>query len=449
MRSARAKARTLLYLALSAAACCVTPPASAQLALDEPPIDYFSGALDDPVARLQTKLEEGAAELRHDEKRGYLDSVLEYLGVPSSSQVLVFSKTSLQLKWISPRSPRALYFADDAYVGWVRGGDVLEFSAVDPRQGAIFYTLSQKKTPRPKFVRHTHKCLQCHSSSLARGVPGHIVRSVLPAPDGQPVLSAGTFLTDHKSPLTERWGGWYVTGKHGEQRHLGNLLVRGSDDLENLDTSRGANITDLSSKFETSSYLTPHSDIVALTVLEHQAQVHNLITRANFLTRIALRDQKVINEMTERPPDYCSESTERRIQAVGESLVEYLLFCDEATLTDPITGTSDFAAEFVARGLRDKRGRSLRDFDLKTRLFRYPLSYLVYSEPFDALPAKVRDYVYRRLWKVLTGREASSDFDHLSTADCRAILEILAETKSDLPDYFHPEEKRERRTRAL
>ena len=103
----------------------------------------------------------------------------------------------------------------------------------------------------------------------------------------------------------------------------------------------------------------------------------------------------------------------------------------------------------MTHGLRDKQGRSLRDLDLKTRLFRYPLSYLVYSEAFGALPTKVRDYVYGRLWKVLTGREASSDFDHLSTVDSRAILEILAETKSDLPGCFYPAEKRLRQTRSL
>jgi hypothetical protein len=316
----------------------------------------------------------------------------------------------------------------------------MEISAVDPEKGANFYTLSQQPAERPRFVRQTYECLQCHSSSLSRGVPGHIVRSVYPAPDGRPILRAGTFRTDHTSPLRERWGGWYVTGTHGAQRHMGNAVLGASEEPEDFDFERGANVADLRHEFETSSYLTPHSDIVALMVLEHQAQMHNLITQASFLTRIALEQEQVMNEALGRPAGPRTEPTRRRIRAAAEPLVGYLLFAGEASLTAPITGTSGFAEAFAARGPRDQRGRSLREFDLTRRLFRFPLSYIIYSEAFDALPPTVLEDVYGQLWAVLSGEDTRPDFAHLSAADRRAILEILRDTKEGLPPSWREEE---------
>jgi hypothetical protein len=427
--------RSLALVVLTSFALSV--PAMGQMSFEQAPINYKQAPVNDPVSRLQKKLDSGEAILTYDPHFGYLTSLLEHLDVPVSAQALVFSKTSFQLRRISPRSPRAVYFGDNVYLGWVQGGDVMELSAVDPNLGANFYTLSQRESPEPKFVRHTDTCLQCHGSSLTRGVPGHLVRSVYTDPDGQLILSAGTFLTDHCSPLEQRWGGWYVTGRHGSQRHLGNLLVQESDDPQHMDTDKGANITDLAGRFETSSYSTPHSDIVALMVLEHQTGMHNLITQANFLTRLALRDQKIMNEMLERPDDYCSDSTKRRIRNAGEPVVKYMLFGGEIKLTDPIQGTSAFAQEFASRGPRDSQGRSLRELDLKSRLFKYPCSYLIYSEAFDALPGPAKDHIYQRLCEVLTGQDKSDDFAHLSSEDRTAIHEILRDTKRGLPDYWN------------
>ena len=339
-RQAKARVRVVsLFGRLSAWTCSlavlfIAAPAPAQLTFEQPPINYLGAAPNDPVSRLQQRIDAGTTTLQYDTRLGYLKSVLQQLDVPASAQALVFSKTSFQLKQISPQSPRAVYFGDDVYVGWVQGGEVVELSTVDPDLGANFYTLIQQETDQPKFRRHTYACLQCHGSTLTRGVPGHLVRSVYPRPDGQPVYSAGTFLSDHSSPLRQRWGGWYVTGRHGGQRHLGNLLVSASDDPDHLDTDKGANVVDLSRRFDTSAYLTPHSDIVALMVMEHQVNMQNLITRANFLTRIAVRDAKVMNEMLERPDDYRSESTLRRIRRAGEPVVKHMLFVDEIKLTE-------------------------------------------------------------------------------------------------------------------
>ena len=392
---------------------------------------YLTAAADDPVARLQKRIDSGQTRLEWHERHGYLRAVLRELGIPASSQMLVFSKTSMQRDRISPGAPRAIYFNDQCYVGWVQGGD-LEISAADPKLGGTFYTLRQQKVARPRLVRQTYDCLQCHSSPMTKDVPGHAVRSVFTRADGLPELSAGSFVTTDQSPLEERWGGWYVTGKHGDQRHMGNVPARGGrGDEVTLDKEAGANVTDLGRFLDTAPYLTRHSDIVALMVLEHQTNLHNLITKANYLTRDALRDERRMNALEGAPPEARRPSTVGRVKSAAEPLVEALLFSGEAKLSEPISGTSGFAKEFAAGGPRDKQGRSLRDLDLTRRLLRHPCSYLIYSDAFDALPAPAREYVYRRLGEVLGGAEQGKEFAHLSAADRRAILEILLETKPD------------------
>lgn len=172
--------------------------------------------------------------------------------------------------------------------------------------------------------------------------------------------------------------------------------------------------------------------VVALMVLEHQTQMQNRLTQASYEARAASHHDGIMNAALDRPGSYVSETTERRIAAVGDKLLRYMLFVDEFQLADHVAGTSEFAKDFQALGPRDKQGRSLRDFDLKTRLFKYPCSYLIYSPSFDKLPKSVKSYVTVRLHDVLVGKDESGEFDHLSASDRRAILEILTETKSDL-----------------
>ncbi len=401
------------------------------------PINYLTAFTDNPVSRLEVRLEQGVARLEHDEQRGYLNSLLKELDVPVSSQTLVFSKTSLQRNRIAPRTPRAIYFNDEMYVGFCQHGEVLELSAVDPGLGAVFYTLSQEATDTPKPIRQNDNCLLCHGSSNTRGVPGHLVRSVYVDAGGLPVLSMGTHRIDHSSPIEKRWGGWYVTGTHGNQSHLGNLVMTSTRQTEPVNNAAGQNVTDLDSRFKTSAYLSPHSDLIALMVLEHQAEAHNLLTRANFQTREALHAEAGLNRDLKEPREHRWDSTTTRIKHASESLVKYLLFSGEAPITSKLQGTTAFANEFSQRGPRDSKGRSLRDFDLERRLFKYPCSYLIYSRSFDALPGEARSVVLRRMWEVLSGADRSREFSHLSDEDRAAILEILRETKPDLPPEWH------------
>ncbi|MEW4527243.1 hypothetical protein [Maioricimonas sp. JC845] len=406
--------------------------AAAQIEFERKPIDYQNAPVEDRVWQLSQQLESGKVTLEYDPQRGYLPAVLKALDVPVSSQVLVFSRTSLQIRRISPRTPRALYFDDETYVGWVPGGDVIELMGTDPQQGEIFYTIDQDPEHPARILRDRGQCLICHASSRTQGVPGVLMRSVFADSRGQPQLGSGTFNIDHRSPIENRFGGWYVTGTHGDMRHMGNAISRDRGAPQEIDRDAGANVTDLTGRFDVSQYLSSHSDLVALMVLAHQTQVHNYLTLANYESRLSRHHDGIMNAALDRPEDYVSDTTKRRIASAGEKLVKYMLFCDEAPLTAPIAGTSTFAREFQARGPRDSQGRSLRDLDLETRLLKYPCSYLIYSPSFDALPPAAHEYVTGRLREILTGEDDSEDFDHLTASDRQAILEILTETKPDL-----------------
>jgi hypothetical protein len=419
---------TILTLAIAAAS---------DAPYEEPPISYNTATPANAITALQQRIDKGEATLAPSDQHGYLDALLRELKIPVSSQALVFSKTSFQRERISPKHPRALYFNDDVYVGCVPGGDILEIAAADPRLGVNFYTLDQSQEgSRPKIVRQTDSCLQCHAGSMTRDVPGLMVRSVFTDRRGQPILSAGTFLTTDESPMKERWGGWYVTGTHGAQRHMGNVTCPDEDHPDALDRDAGANVTDLSAKFDATRYLSAQSDLAALSVLAHQVELHNRFVRASYGVRLALRDVEVMNKALGRPKDFRSDSTVSRIRSVCEPLVKGMLFCGTAEWSEPVHGSSTFAADYAARGPRDSQGRSLRDLDLQRRLLKYPCSPLIYSETFDGLPDAAREYVYHRLFEVLTGKDTSKDFAHLSPADRRAVLEILRETKPNLPNEW-------------
>lgn len=403
---------------------------------DKAPISYRDSEPTNPISRLQKRMNRGEVSFEHDDDFGYLKSVLNALEVPVESQMLVFSKTSLQLRRITPRTPRAIYFNDDVYIGFCQRGDVLEVSTADPTLGTVFYTLDQEKVAKPVFQRNNDNCLVCHSSSRTGGVPGHVIRSLYADAGGQPIFSAGSRMVDHTTPMKQRWGGWYVTGTHGDQNHLGNLVIRGRRVIEPVDNAQGENVTSLEDRFKVDRYLTPHSDIVALMVLEHQALIHNRITKANFAARQAIHDEKTMNEVLGNDKDHRLESTGRRIASAAEDLVESLLFVDEAELTATVKGTSGYTKKFKDNGPRDGKGRSLRDLDLKERMFKYPCSFLIYSESFDGLPQETQKVVWERMWQVLSGEDQSKEYAHLTAADRRAIAEILLETKSGLPDYW-------------
>jgi hypothetical protein len=404
-----------LGLILGWVASAQAPGETVLLSIDHPAIQYDTRPVDDRVTRLARELASGKATIERG-PNGYLPSLLKALRVNPDSQALVFSKTSFQAARIEPHNPRALYFSDDVQVGFVRGSDLLELAALDPKQGVVFYSFDGSANP-PRFDRRD-ACLQCHLSPGTLGIAGLLTASSYTDASGMPAFRGSQRITDHRTPFEDRWGGWYVTGTHANMRHIGNAVGHDSAHPQVLDLHDSQNLTSLAKKFDATGYLSGLSDIVALMTLEHQTRMVNLMIRTGWEARIG------------------DPAGKAQLDADLESLVTYMLFADEAKLQGPVIGVSSFTKTFPERGPRDKQGRSLRDFDLNHRLFRYPLSYMIYSEAFDGMPAQVRDRVYRRLYDVLTGADQISKFQRLSAEDRRAVLEILRETKPGLPAYF-------------
>ena len=369
---------------------------------DHPAIAYSTAPVSDPVAQLNRKLADGSITLAFDEAgAGYLRSVLEALQVPVSSQILAFAETSLQARKINRDNPRAIYFRDDVAVAWVRHGDVLEMAAQDPRQGMVFYTLPQQPLAAPRFERND-TCLACHLSWDTLAVPGPVLQTVFPRQNDLEYANGG--FVDHRMPVDERWGGWFVTGKQVPARHMGNQPLM-------QPTPRKGPVQKLATvdgEFDTARYLANTSDIAALLVFDHQVHATNLITRLNWEARAG---------------------TPARVDEAAAELADYLLFVDEAPIPGRVEGASGFAEAFAALGPRDSKGRSLRELKLEGRTMEYPLSYMIYTPMFDALPAAARDAVAARLGEVLAGRDTRPKYAHLTPAVRTAIVEILQETK--------------------
>jgi hypothetical protein len=266
--------------AIAALAVSGQAPIAPSALRNHPAIRYQSATPIDPIARLNTRLRSGETALAFEPITGYLRSILSALQIPVDSQLLVYSKTSFQANRISPANPRALYFNDTVSVGWVRGGDVLEFAAHDQALGTIFYTLDQAPGGVPHAVRQ-QVCVQCHTWEATLDVPGVFVGSVVPATDGS-VLSVPAFSVDHRTPFDQRWGGWFVTGAHELPRHMGNTVVASASTIEDSITSATVHVESLDGRFDHAGYVSMRSDVVALLVFEHQARMLNLLTRTGW-----------------------------------------------------------------------------------------------------------------------------------------------------------------------
>ncbi len=419
--------------------CLAGTPLAAQTNEPGRPGTLEGAPLGDPIEELEKAIASGALTIAYDSALGYLPGLLNALDIPVSSQTLIFSRTSLQTQGIAPWAPRAVYFNDDIYIGYVQESTFLEIASVHPSEGAVFYTMPQDSTGGPRFQTETTTCLMCHDSkSTTGGVPGFIMRSVLTDRLGYVITNVHTGPTTDRTPLQERWGGWYVTGTFGDASHAGNskapdLAHEVSDSrryLDQFNPETTANVGDLTASFDPDPYLSPHSDVVALMVLTHQVQVHNFIAMTHASSREALANQAAarLSGLGVMDPDSISPTARVRIEGAVDRLVREMLFSRAEPLTEPISGSSDFTNTWPKSGPRDSKGRSLRDFDLETRLFKYPMSFLIYSDAFHALPDPVRALTFDRFKEVLTGVDQSEDFSHLNAETRQAIYEILLET---------------------
>ncbi len=408
-----------------------SPAAALRYDTEYPAIRYSGTAANNRIAQLQARLERGETKLEFQPAHGYLESLLKALDIDPSSQVLIYSKTSLQTGEIQAASPRAVYFNEDTYVGWVQGSDQMELGSMDSALDQVFYTFRNRAAGADRFKRETTTCLGCHDSlSLSGGgVPRFLLMSSYVDTHGEQLTHEGSILMTDHTEFRYRWGGWYVSGRHGDQVHLGNLQVHGAQELVNLESLRRGNLDDLDSLFDTKPYLSDKSDLVALLILLHQVTVQDRITEVNFDVRTALA--RMGQDPSGGRAAVLPAPERKQIKEEMDALVEEMLFAGEPGFAGRISGNAGFDKWFQARGPRDAHGRSLRELDLTTRLFKYPLSYLVYSQAFDALPVYARDYVYGRFRDILGGNDSSKAFSQLSANDRKALLEILSSTKPE------------------
>jgi hypothetical protein len=387
--------------------------------LDEhPDIQYASRPTTDRVARLNRAITQNGRSLQRDSRTGYLLAVLEALGVPVESQLLVFSKTGVQRAYTSPQNPRALFFDQSVAVGYAPGAPVIELAAHDPQQGVVFYTLDQAAAA-PVFTRRT-SCLTCHVSASTLDVPGMIVRSNTVGDDGNVMPQTGSHDVNHQTPHPDRWGGWFVTSEdaappYAQMAHAGNITFSGRGD-----TSNQVFVDWLNSSPETRGYLSSSSDIVGLLVFDHQMHAINLLTRLNWESRVASSN---------------GDAADGTVRRLVNELADYLLFAGEAPPLVPLTPRPGFAASLESRTPKDHRGRSFGQLDMVNRLLRYPCSYMVYSDAFDGLSPAVKEAVYRRMLDVLSRNDPHVTRARLTADDRRAILEILRDTKPDFPGH--------------
>ncbi len=387
--------------------------------LEAPEHDYWNRPLRDRFTALKDDLENGRLPLDYSSEKAYVVSVLEALDIPVTSQMLLFSTTSLQLRLISPRNPRALYFNEDLYVGWVPGGKI-EIVSMDPEIGGIFYIFDIQLDGRPPVAERSKRCMNCHADDDTRQVPGIVIRSVVPGPTGGTLDSFRREDTGHHIPLADRFGGWHLTGAENVKKHWGNLTGRLSEgEMFTTPLNPGE-------RFDWNTYPVQTSDILPQLVHEHQAGFANRILEAGYRARHYLHEGG--GRLSNRVHiDLLKEQ--------ADQVVKYLLFADEAEFPrEGIPGDAAYAADFAKKRIADSQGRSLRDFNLEDRIFEYRCSYMIYSDVFQALPEVFKNHIYRRLGEALDPRTGGADFAYLSNAERTAIREILRETLPDLPE---------------
>lgn len=396
---------------------------------EQPPINYSTTPARDAITHLQARLATGELKFTGSGKE-IVQTLLRELAIPVESQMLVFSKTSFQRKLIRPDRPRAIYFSDTCYVGWIPHG-LIEITAIDPALGPVFYSLDPNAAAA--HIVRDNDCLSCHGGAFVRGIPGVFARSVFTDRAGEPLLRHGSEVVDFRTPFTNRWGGWYVTGQHGSSLHRGNIFASDQNDKLIVDLQRGANLTDLSSFFDPRSYLTDGSDIIALLVFEHQLAMQNTLTRAAVNCRRMLAYQRNLQRDLKEPvtEELTYESVQRVFDSSAKDVVDDLLFKDEAPLPEGLAGAKSFQNAFVANARRTDQGESLKDFHLQGRLFKNRCSYLIYSDCFLALPDALKRRVYERLAYALHPTRPHPQYAYLETEERARILQILKQTQPE------------------
>ena len=383
-----------------------------------PEHEYWDRPLNDPFSRIKEDLESGKLELDYSSEKRFLTSLLKALNISESTQMLVYSTTSLQLSRISPQTPRALYFNDNIYLGYVQGGRI-EIVSIDPELGGIFYIFDIPRGGAKPVVERSRRCMNCHSGEDTYEVPGVVIKSVIPGPKGGSLDSFRRGQSGHEIPLSERFGGWHVTGADSLPPHWGNLTGNF--------TPKGIVTTPLppGKQFDWSVFPVATSDILAHLLHEHQAGFVNRVVQAHYRIRTALKNGR----------GQLSGEDKAVIAQQADLIASYLLFADEADLPEGgVAADSRLKEDFLADRKTNSQGDSLRDLELQKGLFRNRCSYMIYTPLFQRLPDGFKKLIYRRLAKALAPGDGDPEFAYLPEDEKIRIRAILAETLSDLPE---------------
>ncbi|MBM3840583.1 MAG: hypothetical protein FJ398_22000 [Verrucomicrobia bacterium] len=386
----------------------------------QPPHNYWQRTPTDCFTKLKADLESRRIVLDSTSEKAFVASLLKALDIPASSQLLVFSTTSLQLSLISTSRPRALYFSEDLYLGYVQGGRI-EIVSLDPELGGIFYIFDLPRDEQPLRIERSNRCMNCHAASETRSVPGLLVKSVVSGPNRGSLDSFRTDEIGHSVPFSERFGGWYVTGAHAITNHWGNLTGRLSPEgLTKIPVEPGRH-------FDWDRYPAATSDILPHLLHEHQAGFVNRAVEA------AYRGRAYLHAGEGRLNKEQAEELDRQ----ARQLSRYLLFADEAPLPEGgVQGDPAFKQDFQRNRKTADDGSSLKDFDLRTRLFKHRCSYMIYSAAFQGLPSVIKERVYRRLGEATDVAKPDPEYAYLSPGEKNALRRILKETLSDLPAWW-------------
>ena len=395
------------------------------------PHGYFSKDAKDPVTLLMKRVQRGEVLIKEPNGKPLVERLLRELGLNKDTQVLVFSRTSLQRREVSYSNPRALYFNESVYLGWMPNGRI-EIASFDPELGPIFYFQRELDDASSPLLARTRSCLGCHAGDATNFLPGSLGRSVYPDKSGRSLRSIDDYRrSGHHIPLHDRYGGWFVSGNHGAMRHMGNAIASREGGKITIDREQFANLEKLDRFFSTEAYPAPGSDIAALLVFDHQVTMHHRLVEAAYRARQSLFDSKLDPKETDVSKLSKGRSTDEFLEG-RDKVVDYLLFRDETPIPK-VSCDPAFRRAFSANRIADSRKRSLKDLRLDGRIFENRCSYMIYSPTFDQFPPMLKGAIYARIHEILTSPKPVEGFDYLGKDEKRRILEILDETKEDLP----------------
>jgi hypothetical protein len=359
----------------------------------------------DPFSKFMEKVEKGVVMLNYKSDHAYLNSLLKELGISPYSQLLVYSTTSLQLSRISPRNPRAIYFSDDIYVGYVPGGQI-EIIGIDPQLGAIPYIFNlpqAQDTTHPKIYR-SKRCMNCHASKEMGGAPGLLVGSVIPGPGGGTIDAFRRNIFGHDIPFAKRFGGWHITGENPFPQSWANQTgMMKSGQIHKILNPPGK-------YFTWDNYPVQGSSLIPHLLLEHQVGFTNLCIFATYKFR----------ELNDSKEDFIQEQTDQ--------LLSYILFEKEATLPESIIDKKTrYVMDFEGKMYPDSGQNSLRQLNLVSRILDLRCSYMIFSNSFSGLPIPIKNVLSQKLFNLLSSQQDKlpSKFSYLKKDEREKIKKIL------------------------